>query len=216
MAIQRSGQRRARRVSLRYFFGICLSICLSVSAAAFAMACSHASPPPPEAGPMDRADYVIGSADVLRIQVWRNPELSVDVPVRPDGKISVPLANDVQAAGLTATELKDVITQALTEFVAAPDVTVMVREIRSKSVHVVGEVARPTVLQLVVDMRALEVIAAAGGFTPYADKSDIRILRPNPDGTVVEYRFNYNAFLRGKQPEGNLRLQPGDTVVVPD
>jgi polysaccharide export outer membrane protein len=72
------------------------------------------------------------------------------------------------------------------------------------------------VIQLVVDMRALEVIAAAGGFTPYADKSDIRILRPNPDGSVVEYRFNYKAFLKGKHPESNLRLQPGDTVVVPD
>jgi polysaccharide export outer membrane protein len=208
MAFQRSGERRARRVSLRHFLGICV--------AAFALACSHISPPPPESGPMDRADYVIGAADVLRIQVWKNAELSVDVPVRPDGKISVPLANDVQAAGLTATELKDVITQALAEYVAAPDVTVMVREINSKSIHVVGEVGRPTVIQLVVDMRALEAVAAAGGFTPYADKSDIRILRPNPDGSVVEYRFNYNAFLKGKHPESNLRLQPGDTIVVPD
>ena len=208
MAFQRSGQRRAGRVSLRY--------CLGIGAAAFALACSHVSPPPPEPGPMDRADYVIGAADVLRIQVWKNNELSVDVPVRPDGKISVPLANDVQAAGLTATELKDVITQALAEYIAAPDVTVIVREIRSKSVHVVGEVGRPTVIQLVVDMRVLEVIAMAGGFTPYADKSDIRILRPNPDGSVVEYRFNYKAFLKGDHPESNMRMQPGDTIVVPD
>ena len=208
MAFQRSGERRARRVSLRHFLGICV--------AAFALACSHISPPPPESGPMDRADYVIGAADVLRIQVWKNAELSVDVPVRPDGKISVPLANDVQAAGLTATELKDVITQALADYVAAPDVTVMVREINSKSVHVIGEVLRPNQFPLIFDLRVLEAIAYAGGFSPYADKSDIRILRPNPDGTVVEYRFNYNAFLRGKQPEGNLRLQPGDTVVVPD
>ena len=204
MALRRSDRRRALRVSL------------SVLAAAVALACSHGAPPPPEAGPMDRADYVIGAADVLRVQVWRNPELSVDVPVRPDGKISVPLANDVQAAGLTATELKDVITQALADYVAAPDVTVMVREINSKSVHVIGEVLRPNQFPLIFDLRVLEAIAYAGGFSPYADKSDIRILRPNPDGTVVEYRFNYNAFLRGKQPEGNLRLQPGDTVVVPD
>ncbi len=208
MAINRSGQRRASRVSFRRLLGI--------GAATFAIACSHVSPPPPEPGPMDRADYVIGAADVLRIQVWKNPELSVDVPVRPDGKISVPLANDVQAAGLTATELKDVITQALVDYVAAPDVTVMVRDIRSKSVHVIGEVLRPNQFPLIFDMRVLEAIAYAGGFSPYADKSDVRILRPNPDGTVVEYRFNYSAFLRGKQPEGNLRLQPGDTVVVPD
>ncbi len=108
------------------------------------------------------------------------------------------------------------LTQALSEFVAAPDVTVIVHQINSKSVHVVGEVGRPMVVQLVVDMRALEVIAIAGGFTPYADKSDIRILRPNPDGSVVEYRFDYKAFLKGKHPESNLRLQPGDTIVVPD
>ena len=208
MTLQRSGQRRAQRVSVRHFLGI--------FAAALVIACSHVSPPPPEPGPMDRADYVIGAADILRIQVWKNTELSVEVPVRPDGKISVPLANDVQAAGLTATELKDVITQALADYVAAPDVTVMVREIRSKSVHVIGEVLRPNQFPLIFDMRVLEAIAYAGGFSPYADKSDVRILRPNPDGTVVEYRFNYNAFLRGKQPEGNLRLQPGDTVVVPD
>jgi polysaccharide biosynthesis/export protein len=208
MAVQTSGARHTRGVSLLRFLGI--------GAAAILVACSHALPPPPEAGPMDRADYVIGAADVLRIQVWKNPELSVEVPVRPDGKISVPLANDVQAAGLTATELKDVITQALVDYVAAPDVTVMVREVRSKSVHVLGEVLRPNQFPLVVDMRVLEAIAYAGGFSPYADKSDIRILRPNPDGTVLEYRFDYKAFLRGKQPEGNLRLQPGDTVVVTD
>ena len=208
MAVQTSGPRHTRGVSRLRFLGI--------GAAAILVACSHALPPPPEAGPMDRADYVIGAADVLRIQVWKNPELSVEVPVRPDGKISVPLANDVQAAGLTATELKDVITQALVDYVAAPDVTVMVREVRSKSVHVLGEVLRPNQFPLVVDMRVLEAIAYAGGFSPYADKSDIRILRPNPDGTVLEYRFDYKAFLRGKQPEGNLRLQPGDTVVVTD
>ncbi len=204
MEFRRCDRRRALRASL------------GVLAAGIALACSHGAPPPPEAGPMDRADYVIGPADILRILVWKNPDISAEVPVRPDGKISVPLVNDVQAAGLTANELKDVLTQALSEFVAAPDVTVMVREVRSKNVHVIGEVMRPTEVPLVVDMRALEAIAIAGGFTPYADKSDIRVLRPNPDGSVVEYRFNYKAFLAGKHPEANLRLQPGDTIVVPD
>jgi len=208
MTLRRKDRRRALRVSLCHLLG--------VWAVGLAFACSHGAPPPPETGPMDRADYVIGASDVLQIQVWRNPELSVEVPVRPDGKISVPLVNDVQAAGLTTTELKDVLSQALVEFVAAPDVTVIVHQINSKSVHVVGEVGRPMVVPLVIDMRALEVIAIAGGFTPYADKSDIRILRPNPDGSVVEYRFNYKAFLKGKHPEANLRMQPGDTIVVPD
>lgn len=208
MTLRRQVRRRATRASSGAFF--------AVFAVGMVLACSHGAPPPPEAGPMDRADYVIGAADVLRIQVWRNPELSVEVPVRPDGKISVPLVNDVQAAGLTTNELRDVLSQALSEYVAAPDVTVMIDQINSKTVHVVGEVGRPSAIQLVSDMRALEVIAMAGGFTPYADKSDIRILRPNADGSVVEYRFNYNAFLKGKQPEANMRLQPGDTIVVPD
>ncbi len=188
----------------------------AVLAGVLAIACSHGAPPPPDVGPMDRADYVIGPADVIRVQVWRQPELSVEVPVRPDGKISVPLANDVQAAGLTTDEVRETIAKALADYVTAPDVTVMVREIRSKNVQVVGEVMRPVAVPLVNDMRVLDVIAIAGGFSPYADKSDIRVLRPNPDGTVVEYRFNYNKFLRGKLPGGNMRLQPGDAVVVPD
>jgi len=178
--------------------------------------CAHISPPPPDTGPMDRAEYVIGSADVLRIQVWKQPDLSLDVPVRPDGKITVPLANDVQAAGLTTNEVRDVIAKALADYIAAPEVSVIVREVRSKLVQVVGEVQRPQAVGLVADMRAIDAIAVAGGFTPYADKSDVRILRPNPDGSVIEYRFNYNAFLRGKHPESNQRLQPGDTIVVPD
>jgi polysaccharide biosynthesis/export protein len=189
---------------------------LVLAAAVFAMACRHVSPPPPEEGPMDRADYVIGPADILRVQVWKQPELSVEVPVRPDGKITVPLANDVQAAGLTTNEVRDVVSKALSEYVAAPDVTVIVREVRSKLVQVVGEVIRPQTVPLSIDMRALDAIAIAGGFSPYADKSDVRILRPNADGSVVEYRFNYNAFLRGKHPESNQRLHPGDTIVVPD
>jgi polysaccharide export outer membrane protein len=178
--------------------------------------CAHISPTPPDTGPMDRAEYVIGAADVLRIQVWKQPDLSLDVPVRPDGKITVPLANDVQAAGLTTNEVRDVIAKGLVDYIAAPEVSVIVREVRSKMVQVVGEVIRPQAVPLVMDMRAIDAIAVAGGFTPYADKSDVRILRPNPDGSVLEYRFNYNAFLRGKHPESNQRLQAGDTIVVPD
>lgn len=195
----------------------CRAAATAALVAALALACSHGATPPPETGPMDRADYVIGPADLLRIQVWRQPELSAEVPVRPDGKISVPLVNDVQAAGLTAGELRDVITKSLTDYVTAPDVTVIVREVRSKNVQVVGEVTKAgAVVPLTSDLRALDAIAIAGGFSPYADKGDIRILRPNPDGSIVEYRFDYNAFLRGKNPQGNMRLQPGDTIVVPD
>jgi polysaccharide export outer membrane protein len=175
-------------------------------------------PPPPESGPVSQGggDYVIGPADVLRIQVWKNPELSAEAPVRPDGRVSVPLLDDVQASGLTTTELKEILTKAFAEYVTAPDVTVIVQEVNSKMVFIVGEVGRPSAIPLTLDMRVLDAIASVGGFGPYAEQSGVKILRPGPDGSVTEYRFDYKAFLRGKQPETNLRLQPGDTIVVPD
>jgi polysaccharide export outer membrane protein len=162
------------------------------------------------------SEYLIGPSDMLRIQVWKNPELSAEVPVRPDGKISVPLLDDVQASGLTTTELKEVLTKAFAEFVTAPDVTVIVLQINSKMIYVVGAVNRPMAVPLNVDMRALDALAIAGGFGPYAEQSDVKILRPAPDGSVTEYRFDYPAFLDGEHPESNLRLQPGDTIVVPE
>jgi polysaccharide export outer membrane protein len=174
------------------------------------------APPPAEQASALREDYRIGPADVLGIRVWRNPELSIDVPVRPDGRISVPLLGDIEAAGRTTAELRDVIAEQLTEYVAAPDVTVIVVAINSKQVYLVGEVLRPAALGLTVDMRVLDAIAAVGGFSPFANKRNVRILRRQPDGSVVEYRFNYNAFLRGSEPGSNIQLLPGDTIVVPD
>ncbi len=175
------------------------------------------SPTPPEPELFERDEYLIGASDVLRILVWKNPELSSDaVPVRPDGKISVPLLDDVQAAGLTTGELKEILTERFNEYVAAPDVTVIVVQVNSKRVYVVGEVLRPSAVVLDNDMRALDAIASVGGFNAFADKGDIKILRRAAQGAVVEYRFNYNRFLNGHDPESNLLLQPGDTIVVPD
>ncbi len=176
---------------------------------------SGAAPPPSDPDPLERT-YVIGPEDMLRVTVWRNPELSVDVPVRPDGKISVPLVDDVQAAGLTAEELKDVLTDELAEFVANPEVTVIVTNIGSKRIYLVGGLARQTTIPLNQDLRVLDAIVIGGGFTPFADRKNIRVLRRTPDG-MVEYEFDYQAFVRGKLPlEANFLLQPGDTVVVPD
>jgi polysaccharide export outer membrane protein len=191
---------------------------LALVAGVAACASRKPLPPPPETGPVSQVggEYVIGPSDLLRIQVWKNPELSAEVPVRPDGKISVPLLDDLQAAGLTTRELKEILAQAFAEYVTAPDVTVIVTDVRSKVVYVVGAVNRPSAVPLNLDMRALDAIAIVGGFSPYADKSDIKILRPGPDGSVTEYRFDYKAFLRGRNLESNLRLQPGDTIVVPD
>lgn len=164
----------------------------------------------------DSPDFVIGAADVVKVLVWRNPELSAEVPVRPDGRITVPLLGDVQAAGLTTAELRDRIAAGLSAYLTAPDVTVSVSQVNSKVVFLVGEVQRPSAIPLNRRMRVLDAIAMAGGFTPFADKGDIKILRPRPDGTVEEYEFNYGRFVKGKAPESNLVLEAGDTIVVPD
>jgi len=166
---------------------------------------------------MDRAPYTIGVTDVLKITVWKNPELSVEgVPVRADGMISVPLINDVQAEGLTPEELRDVIARELKEYVADPNVTVVVIGMNSRFVSVIGEVGQDTRVQLTRDLRVLEAIAQAGGFGPFADKANVRIVRRTEDGSEVEYRFDYDAYIRGRAPGTNIVLQHGDTVVVPD
>ncbi|MCH7867620.1 MAG: polysaccharide biosynthesis/export family protein [Myxococcales bacterium] len=179
------------------------------------VACVHESPPPPpEFVAGERKPYVIGVTDILQLAVWKNPELSVAVAVRPDGKISVPLLDDVQAEGLTPQELKEVLTEALSEFIAAPDVTVLVREMNSQLVYLLGEGVRSNgAIQLRKEMRVLEAIATMGGFTIWADKNRVRILRKTRTG-LTEYRFNYGAYLAGKAPDSNIVLQAGDTIVV--
>lgn len=182
----------------------------------FAAGCAGTGAPiPPEPEPGEREAYVIGIPDILKIVVWRNPELSVEVPVRRDGKISVPLVDDVQAEGLTPEELKEVLTEALAEYVTAPDVTVIVQQINSHTVTVIGGVARSGQIPLVRQTRVLEAIAMMGGFNIWARKNQIKIIRQNGNDTV-EYVFNYGAFSSGKAPDSNLLLQPGDTVVVPE
>ena len=184
--------------------------------AALAMGCTGAGAPMPlEPAAGTREAYVIGIPDILKIVVWRNPDLSVEVPVRRDGKISVPLVDDVQAEGLTPHELKEVLTEALAEFVTAPDVTVIVQQTNSHTVTVVGGVARSGQIALTRQMRVVEAIATMGGFNAWAKKDRIKILRKNGN-EMVEYVFSYGAFAAGKAPDSNLLLQPGDTVDVPE
>ncbi len=170
---------------------------------------------PPEVQPGLRNTYRIGIPDVLRISVWKNPELSVEVPVRSDGKISVPLLDDVQAEGLTPTELKEVISEQLSEFITAPDVTVIVLQPNSSIATVVGAVQQSGTVPLDRETRVVDAIAARGGFNTWAKQSDVRVLRPSADG-IISYRFNYGAYVAGKAPDSNIVLRPGDTVVVPD
>lgn len=187
-----------------------------VAASCLAVACVEPPPPPaPPAGPGERAPYVLGVTDQLQVTVWKNPELSARVVVRSDGMISVPLLDDVQAEGLTAEELKEVITERLSEYIVSPDVTVMVIGMNSNSVSVMGGVMRTGEIPLQRETRVLQAIARAGGFSTWAKKSQVKILRQTPEG-LVEYRFDYGAYLAGKAPETNIVLQAGDTIVVPD
>src|SRR5512145_1575585 len=137
------------------------------------------------------SDYVIGAEDMLQISVWKNESLSRQLPVRPDGKISMPLLHDIQASGLTPMQLRDKIATALAEFMPNPEVSVTVLEVRSYRVSVLGEVQRPGVLQLKAPTTILEAIALAGGFRDFASPSKIVIFRKNGQGTE-KLRFNYN------------------------
>jgi polysaccharide export outer membrane protein len=159
------------------------------------------------------SEYVIGPGDVLQISVWKNESLSRLVPVRPDGKISMPLLHDVQAAGLTAMQLRDKIARALAEFLPNPEVSVSVTEVRSMRVSVLGEVMRPGVLELRGTTTILEAIAMAGGFRDFASPSKIMVIRTDANGRTEKIRFNYNRAVGGD--EQNLVLKPGDVIVVP-
>jgi polysaccharide export outer membrane protein len=189
---------------------------LACAALAMALACTSPAPPPPEfeALPKEGA-YVIGASDRLKIDVWQNDRMTLaDVPVRPDGKITVPLLDDVQAAGLTPDELKAVLTQELSEFIQNPTVTVVVLAPHSKRAFVLGEVRNPGPISLTSEVRVLDAITVAGGFSVFAQKSRIRVLR-YVDGRELEYRFDYDAYVDGDAPGTNVVLRPGDTVLVP-
>ncbi len=159
-------------------------------------------------------DYKIGPQDVLRIDVWKEAELTRTVPVRPDGKISLPLLNDVQAAGLTPAQLANVITEGLKKFINSPQVTVTVNEINSRRVYVTGEVAHAGAFPLLPNMTVLQALSSSGGFTQFAKTKAIYVLRVE-DGKQVKHPFNYKEVLAGRKQDENIALQPGDVIVVP-
>jgi polysaccharide biosynthesis/export protein len=165
-----------------------------------------------QAAAMTDAGYKIGPQDVLRVDVWKETEISRSVPVRPDGKISLPLLNDIQAAGLTAMELANNITEGLKKFINNPQVTVTVAEINSRRVYVTGEVTRPGAYPLLPNMTALQALTSASGFTQFANPKKCYVLR-NENGKQTKHPFNYRAVVDGKQDD--IPLQPGDTIVVP-
>jgi len=163
--------------------------------------------------PEGTSDYVIGADDTLHISVWKEPDLSETLPVRPDGKISMPLLNDITAAGLTPLQLKDSITEKLKKYIADPRVTVVVTAMNSRRIFVTGEVVHTGPMPLLPHMTVLQALAQAG-FTQFANPKAIYLLRTE-NGKQEKLPFNYKEVVKGKHPEENILLKPGDTVVVP-
>jgi polysaccharide export outer membrane protein len=164
--------------------------------------------------PAGLEEYRIGPEDVLSISVWKNDPMSRVLPVRPDGMISLPLIDDIMAAGLTPMELRNVLAQKLAEFVPSPAVTVVVNDVRSFKVSVIGEVVRPARYELKSRTSVLDVLALAGGFNQFAARTKIVVLRQDGD-KKVRIPFNYNRVTSGSAEEENLYLRPGDIVLVP-
>jgi polysaccharide export outer membrane protein len=173
-----------------------------------------ATQPLPNGGITPPAGYVIGADDVLTIVFWREKDISAEVVVRPDGKISLPLLNEVQAAGLTPDELRVQLMKAATKYVGDPNATVQVKEIRSRKVFITGNVAKPGTFPLMGDMNVLQLIALAGGLQEYADSKNIVIMRTE-GGRQQSHKFNYKDVVKQKHVEQNILLKPGDVVVVP-
>jgi polysaccharide export outer membrane protein len=157
--------------------------------------------------------YVIGPEDTLHISVWKEPDLTVTLPVRPDGKISLPLLNDVQAAGLTPMQLADSVTEKLKKYISDPRVTVVVTAMNSQRVYVLGEVVHTGAMNLSPDMTVLQALASAG-FTQFANTKGIYVLRME-NGKQQKLPFNYKQVIKGDSPAQNILLKPGDTIVVP-
>jgi polysaccharide biosynthesis/export protein len=167
-------------------------------------------------GPKAHDDtFIIGNDDVLSISVWKESELSKRVPVRSDGKISLPLMGEVQAAGKTPLQLESEISNKLKNYITAPEVSVIVEQINSKKFNILGMVGKPGSYSLGLPLTIMDAIALAGGFKDFAKTKDVYILRQKPDGTEYKIPFNYKEFIKGKNPAQNVRIEPKDTIIVP-
>lgn len=164
--------------------------------------------------PAPEPSYLIGPNDILNIFVWKEADLTRDVTVMPDGKITYPLIGEITAQGQTASELKKTIADRLQNFVTAPEVTVIVRESRSQVVYTIGKLTRPGPYPLAPGMTVMQALSAAGGFAEWADNKNILIIR-REGGKETQLRFNYKEFTSGEKLEQNILLRPGDTLVVP-
>jgi polysaccharide export outer membrane protein len=159
--------------------------------------------------------YIIGAEDVLSIYVWKEPDMSKTVPVRPDGMISLPLVGEIKAAGNTPVQLQDLLAESMKKLISDPQVTVIVEKVSSLSFNIVGEVNRPGYFSLTRRMTVLDAIALAGGFRDFAKTKKVYVLRTTANGAQERLPFNYKEVISGKNPQQNIELQPRDTIVVP-
>jgi polysaccharide biosynthesis/export protein len=159
--------------------------------------------------------FVIGNDDVLAINVWKEPDVSKSIPVRSDGKISLPLVGEVQAAGRTPLKLEQEIAARLKNYIAEPEVTVIVQQINSQKFNILGMVNKPGSYSISNSATVLDAIALAGGFRDFAKQKTIYVLRQNADGNQTRLPFNYKEVVKGRNPAQNIKLQPRDTIVVP-
>jgi polysaccharide export outer membrane protein len=161
------------------------------------------------------ASFMIGNDDVLAINVWKEPDISRSIPVRSDGKISLPLVGEVQATGQTPLKLEQEIAARLKSYIAEPEVTVIVQQINSQKFNILGQVTRPGSYAIANAATVLDAIAVAGGFRDFAKQKSIYILRQSADGSQTRLRFNYKEVVKGQNPAQNIKLLPRDTIVVP-
>ena len=176
------------------------------------------NPGPPQIRPsknLPPGDYIIGSDDILAVSVWREPEISRVIPVRPDGRISLPLIGELRASGLAPLKLQADITEHLKAYLSNPEVTVIVQEVKSQKFNIVGEVQKPGIYYLAKPMAVLDAIAMAGGVRDFARVKKIYVLRRNSDGPRIRIPFNYKEIIKGKSSSQDVTLEAGDTVVVP-
>ena len=159
--------------------------------------------------------FIIGNDDILAISVWKEPDLTKSVPVRSDGKISLPLVGELQAAGKTPPQLEGDIREKLKSFITTPEVNVVVQQVNSRKFNILGEVNRPGAYPLTANTTVMDGIATAGGFKDFAKKGSVYVLRKAPDGHESRLGFNYKAFIKGKNSNENVKLEPNDTIIVP-
>jgi polysaccharide export outer membrane protein len=171
--------------------------------------------PSQRVAPVKPDSYIIGAEDILTINVWKEQEMSRQVPVRPDGMISLPLLGDVKASGLTPLQLQDQLTTDMKKYISDPQITVIVNQVNSLNFNVVGEVLKPGYYPLTRRMTILDAIAISGGFRDFAKTKKIYVLRTQADGKQIRIPFNYKNVIRGKNSQQNIELQPRDTLVVP-